>query len=129
MVARQRVRLQSARRVGRERAVLPARLDVARGAVRFHGAHPALNFTDQDKSKRHRIRVLHAAVSHVRRRLRPLLAFQGHPFRCAPLAGVAAIEAIHRGAFSLSCEWPAKLSTARVSAGGTQQLVPCSIAI
>src|SRR5436190_1305485 len=58
---------------------------------------------------------------------RPLVAFQGHPFRCAPLACVAAIEAIHRGAFSLLCEWPAKLSTARVSAGGTQQLVPCSI--
>ncbi len=91
VVARERVRIQPGRCLVDESRSLSAGFDASRSAVRFHGAHASISLAANDQSERHGVRLLHIDVSHVRRRLRHVLAVQGAPLRAAAMESAAAI--------------------------------------
>ena len=66
---------------------VPARPHAARRAVRLHGAHASLGLAGHDQSERDRLCVLHAALSHVRRRLCHLVGVQGYSLRRSGAGG------------------------------------------
>src|SRR6266852_9854428 len=91
VVARERGRIQPGLCFGDESRSLSAGFDASRSAVRFHGAHASISLAANDQSERHGVRLLHIDVSHVRRRLRHVLAVQGAPLRAAAMESAAAI--------------------------------------
>jgi hypothetical protein len=83
--------VQPVRRARDKHHALPARSDAVLRAVRFYGAHPSLDFACHHQSARHRIRVLHLAMSHVHCCLSHFLALQGPSVRCAAVARAASL--------------------------------------
>jgi hypothetical protein len=64
-------------------------IDLMLRPVRFHGAYAALGLTRRPQPQCHRLRLLHAPLPDVRRRLRDLLDLPRRLLRVPPLARVA----------------------------------------